>query len=153
MILSKKLMINLPLLMTWLSFLCPPSFLTAYFYSLLCKKNDISESTIQAFLESIDLKTHSHYSEIRKRFYNWINISENTSEINRSLICDFLVDMYNKGERSLNSMRSPLNFFHRLAMILLMILYYFYLFYKKRPRIAKYIVYWPVVKFLRFLKS
>ena len=31
-----------------------------------------------------------------KRFYNWINVSENACVINRSLICDFLLDIYNQ---------------------------------------------------------
>ena len=48
-------------------------------------------------------------------------------------------------------------FFHRQAMILLMIFlflnYYYYFFYKKRPQIARYIVYWSVEKVLRLLKS
>ena len=63
-------------------------------FSLLCKKNGISEPTIQELLESIEPKTLSQYSGIQKRFYNWINISENACEINRSLMRDFLSDIY-----------------------------------------------------------
>ena len=51
-------------------------------FSLLYKKNGISEPNMQTLFESIDPKTLSQYSGIWKRFYNWINISENTCEIN-----------------------------------------------------------------------
>ena len=71
-----------------------------FHFCLLCKENVISEPTIQALLKSINSKTLSQYSGIWKRFYNWFNISENSCEINRSLICDFLSDMYNKGYTS-----------------------------------------------------
>ena len=58
--------------------------------SVALKKNGISEPTIQALLESIDPKTLSQYSGVWKRFYNWINVSKNASEINKPLICEFL---------------------------------------------------------------
>ena len=75
-------------------------------FSLLCKKNSISEPTIEALLESINAKIFSQY------FYSWINVTENGCEITRSPICDFLLDMYNKSNASRSSklMRSALNF-------------------------------------------
>ena len=51
-------------------------------FSLLCQKNDISEPTLKALLKNIYPITLSQYTGIWKRFYNWINISENTYEIN-----------------------------------------------------------------------
>ena len=60
------------------------------------KKNGISEPTVQALYEIIDPKTFFRCSRIWKRFYDWIYNSENAFEMNRSLICDFLLEMYNK---------------------------------------------------------
>ena len=70
-------------------------------FSFFCKKNVISEPiTIQAMLKSIDPKTLYQYWSIWKIFCNWINISENACEMNRSLMCNFLSNMYNKGYTS-----------------------------------------------------
>ena len=82
-------------------------------FSLFSKKHGISEPTIQVLLKSTDPKTLSQYLGVWKRFLNWINVSENACKINRSLICDFLLDTYTKRDASstLNLMHSVLNFF------------------------------------------
>ena len=72
------------------------------------------------------------------------------------MIC--LLVMYNKGyaSSSLNLLRSALNLFSSPNNDFannIFISRLFSLFYKKRPRIVNYIVYWPVEKVLRFLKS
>ena len=80
----------------------PFNVMVWFHFSLLCKKNVRSEPTIQTLLKSIDPKTLSQYSGIWKRFYNWINISENACEMNISLMCDFLTNMYNRGYSSVS---------------------------------------------------
>ena len=89
-------------------------------------------------LESIDPKILFQYSGIWKRFYNWINISENSGETNRSLICDSLLGMHNKGyaSSSLNLMHSALNFFSSPSNYLANDIFSSWLInfiYKKRP--------------------
>ena len=99
----------------------------------------------------------SQYSGVWKRSYNWINVSENACETNRSLICDFWLEMYDKSyaSSSLNWMPSKLNFFSSPSNDFandILISRLFSYFYKKRPWIANYIVHWPVETVFRFLK-
>ena len=81
------------------------------------KNNVISEPIIQSLLKSIDPKTLSQYPGVWKRFNNWINVSENACEVNRSLICDFFVRYVDQFQKSVDQLSLKQLTFKTLALI------------------------------------
>jgi len=109
-------------------------------------------------LKSISPATLESYQRYWKTFHAWFSSSRNGSKVSIPLICDFLVYMFEKGytSSSLNCVRSALSLLCPKDLDIgnnPHISRLFRSFYIRRPKRSKYVVSWPVEKFLEFLAS